>query len=986
MRKYLLLFVCMLASLYASADVTSSVSEDGKTLTLTVTNNWGAGGQIKTWLSDATNATAVANATTLVIGSGVVGTDDWTYINSASFTIPTLDVSGITAYGAITVNNSNLRAVKGANGYGVTIGDDCTNIVTVSTASSGTTTVQTKSVAAGSLSSVLTAFGVTSATTVVIDGTLNAADATTLSTIGATTFDLDGATMADGATLSFQNNTNVTSIILPSSTSAVDPTWFTGCTALKAAIAISTDGSALDAYVGVGPLGDVFTNQVKPRLKNSSTSAYDVTKKVTLRGTIDKTDFENLSAASTSGKNITGVESLDMSNATFNDFSDMVLTGFNATLKEVKFPTTKPAGVTAFIPDNCLKGNKLITSIDLPDNVYSYIGASAFAQMYTAANTEAGTPATGLKHIDIDHVTEIKANAFEQDHLLSDVKWSSSLTTIGENAFWLCTSLGDIILPEGLTTLSSGAFRQTNITSIYFPKTLKTIGSGAFYECWGLTTLTIPSSVETIEENAFQDDWYLRDVYCLASSATSVAKCAKDAFNVATYYDNRTAYDYYTTEKNADGTTYKTSQLAADQVFGTRETFWKQVQVDGKWTRGAAVLHFPDQSSDVFNTDADHSLYNAMASEYTDLTRKYTVADSAQYAAAVAAGTTVPTLTTGEMDGLTSTFTHYKTATMWPNVDQASNTYENEASVYKLHDGTDLTSAYAYTGWHQFILTAGVTMSTDPAKDPEIWPVDHMKTSTWYTMCFPFNMTKDQIVSAFGPRTEVCKFVGVDKVDNVLTLKFNEDLIVYQGDNDVSETNPVTAGSKVVCVANHPYLIHPSEEPNDGTQYKIVDIAIKKLGLAADNVTMLDPSEVDTCKVNVNGYKFVGSYKSNHAIPQYSYFLGTKNGVVKFFRETKLQQDGPGLTAGIWKPYTAVVLLPDGVEHAKEMNIEFGHFEDETTSIVDINADETTKANRCEVLNKVFNLNGQIVRTGTTSLDGLSKGIYIVNGKKYVVR
>ena len=34
----------------------------------------------------------------------------------------------------------------------------------------------------------------------------------------------------------------------------------------------------------------------------------------------------------------------------------------------------------------------------------------------------------------------------------------------------------------------------------------------------------------------------------------------------------------------------------------------------------------------------------------------------------------------------------------------------------------------------------------------------------------------------------------------------------------------------------------------------------------------------------------------------------------------------------------------------------------------------------------VYNLNGQAVRQGTDSLQGLGHGIYIVNGKKYVVR
>ena len=54
-----------------------------------------------------------------------------------------------------------------------------------------------------------------------------------------------------------------------------------------------------------------------------------------------------------------------------------------------------------------------------------------------------------------------------------------------------------------------------------------------------------------------------------------------------------------------------------------------------------------------------------------------------------------------------------------------------------------------------------------------------------------------------------------------------------------------------------------------------------------------------------------------------------------------------------------------------------------TTAIENINTDASTNA---ATSNTVYNLNGQVVRTNTTSLEGLAKGIYIVNGKKYIVK
>ena len=39
-----------------------------------------------------------------------------------------------------------------------------------------------------------------------------------------------------------------------------------------------------------------------------------------------------------------------------------------------------------------------------------------------------------------------------------------------------------------------------------------------------------------------------------------------------------------------------------------------------------------------------------------------------------------------------------------------------------------------------------------------------------------------------------------------------------------------------------------------------------------------------------------------------------------------------------------------------------------------------------EVSGTVYDLNGKVIRTNATSLEGLPKGIYIVNHRKYVVR
>ena len=68
-------------------------------------------------------------------------------------------------------------------------------------------------------------------------------------------------------------------------------------------------------------------------------------------------------------------------------------------------------------------------------------------------------------------------------------------TVIGSDAFSSCTGLGDVTLPEGVTTIEIGAFAWSSLKSINFPSTLTTIGNDAFAGCYNLTSFTLPKTV-----------------------------------------------------------------------------------------------------------------------------------------------------------------------------------------------------------------------------------------------------------------------------------------------------------------------------------------------------------------------------------------------------------------------------------------------------------------------------------------------------------
>ena len=93
----------------------------------------------------------------------------------------------------------------------------------------------------------------------------------------------------------------------------------------------------------------------------------------------------------------------------------------------------------------------------------------------------------------------------------------NSVTSIGEYAFWNCTSLKSITIPNSVTYIGEYAFDGCKVlTNITIPNSVKEIGAFAFVECISLTSITIPNSVTTIGHGVFDDCGGLTSVVCKA--------------------------------------------------------------------------------------------------------------------------------------------------------------------------------------------------------------------------------------------------------------------------------------------------------------------------------------------------------------------------------------------------------------------------------------------------------------------------------------
>jgi hypothetical protein len=102
----------------------------------------------------------------------------------------------------------------------------------------------------------------------------------------------------------------------------------------------------------------------------------------------------------------------------------------------------------------------------------------------------------------------------------------SSVTTIGICAFYLCTSLTSVVIPNGVTEIGDYAFGCcTSLTSVVIPNGVTSIGNYAFGCCTSLTSVVIPNGVTSIGGSAFFDCTSLTSVV-IPNGVTSIGGCA----------------------------------------------------------------------------------------------------------------------------------------------------------------------------------------------------------------------------------------------------------------------------------------------------------------------------------------------------------------------------------------------------------------------------------------------------------------------------
>lgn len=264
----------------------------------------------------------------------------------------------------------------------------------------------------------------------------------------------------------------------------------------------------------------------------------------------------------------------------------------------------------------------------------------------------------------------------------------------------------------------------------------------------------------------------------------------------------------------------------------------------------------------------------------------------------------------------------------------------------------------------------------------------------WNSLVLPVNLTKGQLQSTFGANTRLAEL-------NTLTstsIEFKSVDLDRMGDTDVA------------LMANMPYIIFPEKdqtESNSASYTAIINVnnKTKKVNVSAGHYTIAKVTNVDLSRINKDNWTTT-LYGGDNTIKAYGTFARTfgseqndvddgtytwtNNGTIINGRPTLVNCyffDKGNMYHSATRPrgLRGFSCWFEPVDPKKTLNIQItlDGVSQGTTGIEDILADYEQPVSR--FANGVYNMNGQLVKQGNSTA-GLPSGMYIVNGKKCIVR
>ncbi len=602
-----------------------------------------------------------------------------------------------------------------------------------------------------------------------------------------------------------------------------------------------------------------------------------------------------------------------------------------------------------YVPGSCFADNQKIESVIIPDNKGTYtLGSQVFAS-------------SSIKKAGIGKGTDSLGGTYSTNIYDAD----------GQQIFANCSNLYSVVLTDDIKMIKPGAFSHcTNLEFVKLPNSLETICGSAFEYCSAMKTVVIPATMRNWGNNAFGQMDALTDVYLLGSNIPlPVAGADGGAFNV-----NQTTNFQY---KGHNDSSY-------EPKFSQEDYYSTNAGSDYKM----CILHYPATEEAVANY-------------------------------------------------------RWNGATSNKNIDPDGTTWPDDSDIdrfWTAADGFDRNDQFI--GWKYFL------QGVQNEKRDDIVPDPRYKESRWYSVCYPFDVTEDKFYSAFGPRAALSEFSGmvIDEKSNNMTLKFtqaaaaNNEVILKKNhaymihpDKICTDEDPITIynvinelehyrHSSVVGtlegLKNRLLIVEQQIEQYGETEERLarkaeLEVQIETEYARLHALNILTDEEVDEFNDDYNAtvwdhtkaaadgeeatesrirrfpdrdginFYFKGNYIDNVKLPAYCYYLGgslADDNYGFYFRKKEGSK---------WTRFSAILVPEANTTPTGAKDIGFVCLDD--AEIVNEEGNAATAIDNTIYVkipmnnaNNAYNMQGQMV--GTNGTKGLAKGMYIVNGKKIVIK
>lgn len=206
---------------------------------------------------------------------------------------------------------------------------------------------------------------------------------------------------------------------------------------------------------------------------------------------------------------------------------------------------------------------------------------------------------------------------------------------------------------------------------------------------------------------------------------------------------------------------------------------------------------------------------------------------------------------------------------------------------------------------------------------------------TWSTLVLPFKMDQKEVESMLGESVELAYYTGCDLEGTQYMLHFEK--------------------HKAGVLANVPVMVY-YQETHDLDNYTVHDVVVTK-----EEPIAYDPN---------GNLDFVGTYGFVNPIPEGDIYISSDNKWKRSKGTTKLQPSRAYFRNVSGDPELGAKLMGFSID-------------DVPTGIIAIDDEEGTMR---VTSGNIYSVDGRLIRQNATTLEGLPRGTYIVDGKKYMVK